>query len=58
MNDSDQTEPSGRGAGAPIFLVALGAFAAVNAVAWFYFRKRQPAVDEQTRDRLAPRRGA
>lgn len=43
-----------RSRGVPILLASLAAIGAAKAAAWFYFRSRQPAMDEQTRDRLQP----
>jgi hypothetical protein len=58
MSDTDETEHARRGAGTPILLITIGALAIANAAAWFYFRQQQPKLDERTRDRLRPRRGA
>jgi hypothetical protein len=58
MTEPDRAEPSRRHRPAPPILIALGAVAAVNAAAWFYFRAQQPKVDERTRDRLQPRIGS
>ena len=39
----------------PYYVAAAAALVAVQAAAWFHFRKRQPDTDEQTRDRLRPK---
>ncbi len=55
MTDLSREPPRRR---IPIGLLALGAAILVNGAAWLYFRARQPATDEITRDRLRPRRRA
>ncbi|HEY0115895.1 MAG TPA: hypothetical protein VGB54_09255 [Allosphingosinicella sp.] len=58
MAETEQTKNRRRhGIGTPAVMIAVAAVTAANAAAWFYFRKRQPATDEQTRDRLQPRKG-
>jgi hypothetical protein len=43
------------GNGGQIAAISAGALlVAAHAALWFYFRARQPAADEQTRDRLRP----
>ena len=56
MVETEQSHPPRRhGIRTPAVMIAVGAVAAANAAAWFYFRKRQPVTDDQTRDRLRPR---
>ncbi len=44
--------------GLPALLATVVALGAVQAAAWFYFRRQQPVVDELTRERLQPRSDA
>ena len=39
-------------------IVVFGTLGITGAAAWLYFRAREPGMDEQTWDRLQPRRGA
>lgn len=57
MKENDLSRAPRRHIGTPLLIVALGVVAAANAAAWFHFRKAQPRVDAQTRDRLRPRGG-
>jgi hypothetical protein len=52
MSQSDPDAGRGKGRGLPILLVTVAALGAVQAAAWFYFRKQQPVTDELTRERL------
>lgn len=47
--------PSSPGTRLPALLVLLAVGGATGLGTWLYLRARQPAVDERTRDRLAPR---
>ena len=43
------------GSGGWVTAVALATIGSAAALSWIYLRKSEPAVDERTRRRLAPR---
>ncbi len=52
MTPSDPPAGRGKGRTFPILFVTVAALGAVQAAAWFYFRRNQPVTDELTRERL------
>ena len=45
-----------RGRGIASTLIVFGTLGFTGVAAWLYFRAREPKLDEQTWDRLQPRR--
>ena len=56
MDEADQ-KPERRGRPIATSLVLLGTVGVTGLAAWLYFRAREPQTDEQTWERLQPRRG-
>lgn len=55
MSDRTRGRPAN---GKRVAAIAAGALlVAAHAGLWLYFRARQPAADDQTRDRLRPGKG-